>query len=237
MQDNAPDAGYRIFAADKAVYGPVELPTLISWIKEERVIADTWIYNDATERWQQASQMADLQMFFRPKATAASNVASSTGIKPGELRRIKLLSELSEEQLARFAEYLERIEVRQWTDVLRQGEQGEEMYFILEGELRVRLMIAGKESVLMTLLPGEFFGDMALFDDSPRSADVVSNKDSVLLKLTGPLLEKLRAQAPDTATIFLFALCKSLAARIRADNKRFRDSVNFARSSGAAAAE
>ena len=234
MESSPTEAGYRIFAADKAVYGPVELPNLVSWIKEERVLADTWVYLDAQERWQKASQIPELQMFFRPKSSAEPASTPSSGIRPGELRRIKLLSDLTEEQLTRFAEYLERISVRQWQDVLKQGELGSEMFFVLEGELRVRLMIAGKESVLTTLLPGEFFGEMALFDDGARSADVVTNQDCVLLKLTGPLLEKLRAQAPDVATYFLFALARSMAARIRADNKRFRDSVNFARSAGAA---
>ena len=72
---------------------------------------------------------------------------------------------------------------------------------------------------------------MALFDDGPRSADVVANKDSSLLKLTGTSLQQLREKAPEVAADFLLAVGRSLAARIRADNKRFRDSVNFARSS------
>lgn len=234
------DTGYRIWAADKAVYGPVELPMLVSWIKEERVLGDTWIFTDADSQWRRASEIPELQMFFnRGGASSSGNSqalpaakAPGTGEKPGVLRRIKLLAELTDEQLARFSAYLERVEIRQWTEVVKQGTPGNEMYFILEGELRVRMIIGGKESVLATLPAGEFFGDMALFDDGPRSADVIANTNCILLKMNGPLLEKLRSQEPDVATFFLFALAKSLASRIRGANRRFRDSVSFARSSG-----
>ena len=40
---------------------------------------------------------------------------------------------------------------------------------------------------------------------------------------------RLTQEAPDLATPFLIAIAKTLTARIRADNKRFRDSINFAR--------
>jgi len=36
---------YSIWAADNVVYGPVELPILIGWVKDERVLADTWVFD------------------------------------------------------------------------------------------------------------------------------------------------------------------------------------------------
>ena len=96
------------------------------------------------------------------------------------------------------------------------------------------MLIAGKESVLATLEAGEFFGEMALFDDGPRSADVIANRDTSVVKLTRDSLSQICSQVPELATPLLSAIAKSLAARIRADNKRFRDSVNFARTSGSA---
>lgn len=43
MEANDQAAGYKIWGADNVVYGPVELPTLVTWIQEERVLADTWV--------------------------------------------------------------------------------------------------------------------------------------------------------------------------------------------------
>jgi len=103
------------------------------------------------------------------------------------------------------------------------------MYLVLEGEVRVRTMIAGKERILVTLAPGEFFGEVAILDCGPRSADVIANQDSLLLKISASAFQKLINEAPDLATPFLFAIGRTLVARIRADNKRYRDSVNIPR--------
>jgi CRP-like cAMP-binding protein len=92
-------------------------------------------------------------------------------------------------------------------------------------------MIGGKESILTVLGAGEFFGEIALFDHGPRSADVVANLESTLLKITASAFQKLSSEAPDLATPFLLAMGKTLTQRIRADNKRYRDSISFARAS------
>ncbi len=229
-------ANYSLWGADNVVYGPVELPTLISWIKDERVTADTWIFDGQNDRWRKAPNLPELQLFFRKKPTAGTGEGAAPGdgkvLKPGMLRRVKILAELSDEQLERFAQFMEAQPVRQWTHIVKQGETDDGMYLLLEGELRVRLMIGGKETILATLNAGECFGEIALFDQGPRSADVLANKDCVLLKITTEGFDKLMKQAPDLAGPMLFAIGKTLAARIRADNKRIKDSVNFARAAG-----
>ena len=53
--------------------------------------------------------------------------------------------------------------------------------------------------------------------------------DSVLVKVSVAAFDKVAKEAPDLATPFLLAIGKTLTARIRADNKRFGDSVKFAR--------
>jgi CRP-like cAMP-binding protein len=225
-------AQFFIWGIDQSAYGPVELPTLVSWIKDERVLADTWIFLARDVAWRRAAEIPELQMFFRRKAAGDAAAAAPAGFQAGSLRRVKILAGLSDAQLERLAQLMELQRVAQWTVIVRQGEHGDAMYLILEGELRVRLIASGKETILSTLGPGEFFGDMALFDQGPRSADVVANVDSVVLKITATAFEDLAKAAPDLAAPFLMATVKTLAARIRADNKRLRDSVNFASAAG-----
>ena len=226
---------YSIWAADNVVYGPVELPTLISWVRDERVLAGTWVFDGQNDRWRKAASLPELQLFFRKKShpgSAHSPTELSIGesdITPGMLRRVKALAELDDEQLLRFVRFMELQAVRQWAQIVKQGDPDDGMYLVLDGELRVRLMIGGKETILATLGPGECFGEIALFDQGPRSADVVANKDSILLKISTEAFDKLRHEAPELSAPILFAISKTLAARIRADNKRIRDSVSFAR--------
>ncbi|MEW6304571.1 MAG: cyclic nucleotide-binding domain-containing protein [Verrucomicrobiota bacterium] len=227
--------GFRIWGADDVVYGPVELPTLVDWVREERVEANTWIFSEASDSWTKASKLPELSIVFRKRTPGAGpgrqqeNTPLVKGIQPGMLRRVKILSEFNEQQLGRFVQFMEVQQVRQFSEIVKKGDHGDSMFLVLEGEVRVRVMNAGRETTLVTLPAGEFFGEMTLFDQGPRSADVVANNDTTLLKISAEKFQKLITEVPDLATPFLVAITKTLTARIRADNKRYQDSMNFGR--------
>jgi len=174
-------------------------------------------------------------MFFRAKSGAAGPGGAGTwpgGFEPRMLRRVKILAGLTDEHLDRFAGFLEVERVPQWTVIVKQGEMGDAMWLILEGELRVRVNVMDKENILATLCTGEFFGDISLLDHGPRSADVVANTDSLVGKVSAAGFQRLTREAPEIATPFLLAVGKTLTARIRADNKRYCDWVKFSHAAG-----
>lgn len=234
MRPNNAACGYCIWGTDKVVYGPVDLPTLVNWVQEGRVTADTWINLLEQDTWEKAAGIKELKMSFHPRPLPGPRAASCKGpggttimVKPGLLRRVKILAGLNDRQLARFVDLMELQSVAQWTEIVKQGSPGDAMYVLLDGEVRVRVLIAGKERVLVKLVPGEFFGEVAILDSGPRSADVVANKDSLLLRISAGSFQRLIHDAPDLAAPFLFAISRTLVARIRADNKRYRDSITF----------
>jgi CRP-like cAMP-binding protein len=230
--------GYLIWAVDNVVYGPVDLPTLVHWVKEERVTATTWVHLQAHNRWEPAGQIPELTMFFSKSAKGdlpasvpapAGTSEPSLRIKAGTLRRVKILATLGDAELEQFLNLMQPQRVRQWEEIVKEGSPGDAMYLLLEGEVRVRLLIGGKEVILATLNAGEFFGEVALFDHGPRSADVVANTECLLLKIATSTLQRLVQDLPQLAAPFLYAMGRTLIARIRADNKRYRDSIAFAR--------
>jgi CRP/FNR family transcriptional regulator, cyclic AMP receptor protein len=233
MAATVTDTGFFVWGIDQTAYGPVELPTLVSWVKDERVTADTWIFTARNCSWQTAADVPELQMFFRSKHSGASIgvalVTTPRCLDPRALRRIKILGTMTDEQLERFAEFVEVEKVPQWSPIVKQGDPGDSMYFVLEGELRVRISVLGQETVLATLSAGDFFGDISLFDHGPRSADVVANNHSLVVKISAAAFDKLAKEAPEIATPFLRAVGRTLSARIRNDNKRYGDSVKFSR--------
>src|SRR3954462_1494167 len=116
------NTGFKIWAVDNIVYGPVELPLLVSWVKEERVTRETWIYSEATDSWHKACQVPELQMFFRSGAPASgggpvteTQFMRAVGLKPGSLRRVKIFAGMDDAQLERFIKYMEIARARQFT--------------------------------------------------------------------------------------------------------------------------
>ena len=54
--------GFAIWGIDHAAYGPVELPTLVNWIKDERVLADTWVFGQRDNAWKRAADIPELKL-------------------------------------------------------------------------------------------------------------------------------------------------------------------------------
>lgn len=224
---------YFIWGVDDSPYGPVELSVLTEWIRDERVVPETWVFSRNASNWMRASELPELKNHFALKFTSVPDATQRVGIKPGSLRRIKILADLKDAQLAHLAEYMEMQDVSQWTVLFNQGDISDSMFLVMAGELRARTVVDGHETILATFGPGDFFGDMALFDHGPRSADVVANTDSTLLKITSISFDRLTREAPALATPFLQATARTLSARIRADNKRLsRVTQQFSASTG-----
>ena len=232
MDSEAFGSAYFIWGIDDSPYGPVPLSVLIDWIKDERVLAETWVFARQANSWQKASGLPELKDYFGVKVDLDSP-PSHTTLSPGSLRRIKILAELKDAQLAHLADFLELKEARQHSIVVTQGDPGDAMFLIMAGELRARTIMGGRETILTTFSIGDFFGELALFDQGPRSADVVANVDSTLLRLSATAFQRLTREVPGLASPFLQATSRTLAARIRADNKRFaRVTQQFAASGG-----
>src|SRR5512135_295714 len=100
------------------------------------------------------------------------------------LRKVPLFSDLSEADLASFAEVLREREYPKNSVILFEDDPGDSLYIVSAGQVKVVLIGEdGREVILSVLADGDFFGEMALIDDEPRSAHVIAMKDSQLLVL------------------------------------------------------
>lgn len=100
------------------------------------------------------------------------------------LRKVPLFSGLDTEDLNALASIVTRKEYAKKDTLFHQGDPGEEFMILTEGSVKVELMNAeGKELTLTILTPYQFLGELALLDDVPRSATVVSMEQSVLLSI------------------------------------------------------
>lgn len=100
------------------------------------------------------------------------------------LARVGLFTDLSAQELDQLAASLRRRRYVEGQIVFAQGDPGTSLYVVEEGSVRIsRTSPEGKEFVLAVLGPGEFFGELALLDGEPRSADAVAQEGCQLLLL------------------------------------------------------
>jgi CRP-like cAMP-binding protein len=233
MSATASNGNYFVWDTDQTAHGPVELPTVISWIRGGRVAGATWIFVVHGGIWERAANLPELKMFFHTRRSGQAAHGKLPhlvlGVEPSTLRRSRLLADFSDEQLERFSRFVVSERFPQAAVVVRQGDCSKAMYLILEGELSVHLNLGGQETELATLGAGDFFGDFALFDHGPRSADVVANRSCHLWKISAESFQQLSREAPDVALPFLRAIGKTQTARIRAGNKRQGETTLMAR--------
>lgn len=113
--------------------------------------------------------------------------------------------------------YEKFIKVYNKSDVIfEQNSSGHEMYIVCSGRVKLYCEPSkGRRTVLAVLKPGEHFGEMALIDDSPRSATAVAIQDNTqLVVLDKAKFLYLVSQQPE----FAFAVMETLSQRIREAN-------------------
>jgi CRP/FNR family cyclic AMP-dependent transcriptional regulator len=102
------------------------------------------------------------------------------------------------------------------TVLFREGEPGDFMYVIQAGEVEIRRTIGDVERVLAVLPAGEFFGEMALINQVPRSATAVVRQKSRLLVIEGRTFEAMIRGKTEIAV----RMIKTLAARLSRANQQ-----------------
>ena len=107
------------------------------------------------------------------------------------LRGLPYFSDLPQGLLDQVCRESERIDVEAETTIIEEDSLSEDMFVIVDGELRVTKMGTDREVVLATLGPGEVVGEIALLDNAPRTASVTAISKSSLIRIPANAFEDL----------------------------------------------
>jgi CRP/FNR family transcriptional regulator, cyclic AMP receptor protein len=111
------------------------------------------------------------------------------------LKTVPLFASLGEEQLRMLTAMVTRKSAPRSTTIMAGGDPTDSLYIVLSGRLKVMMSDSeGKEVILAILGPGEFFGEMGLIDDEPRSATVVTIEPCELLSIAKREFKKAMAE-------------------------------------------
>ena len=105
--------------------------------------------------------------------------------------------------------------------IFKEGAQGDKMYLILSGAVRISRMVPGMgEEALAVLRAGTHFGEMALIDDFPRSADARAHEACRLFVVRKEDMEDLLFVDRDLAYDLLWSFVRTLSSRLRETNDK-----------------
>jgi len=128
------------------------------------------------------------------------------------LKSVGGFEDLTDEQIGRLTERAATRAYPKGAIIVNEGDEGSSLFVILEGSVKTFLSDEnGKEVVLSTQGPGEYFGDLALFDDEPRSASVMALEPCKLMMISKAQLREAIDEDPEVA----LPLLKGLAKRVR----------------------
>jgi CRP/FNR family transcriptional regulator len=113
------------------------------------------------------------------------------------LRRVALFRDLPEAELTDLARHMTRREFGRNELIFSQGDPGDGFYIVTEGRVRITRENASGNEVIMTLHePGEYFGELALFDDEPRSASATAEERTGVLFLSRSVFRQFLEEHP-----------------------------------------
>ncbi len=108
----------------------------------------------------------------------------ATTVSTAVLKAVPLFASFPEDQLRMLTTMVTRRSAARSTTIMAGGDATDSLYIVLSGRLKVMMSDSdGKEVILSILGPGEFFGEMGLIDDEPRSASVVTIEPCELLAI------------------------------------------------------
>jgi uncharacterized protein YhbP (UPF0306 family) len=148
--------------------------------------------------------------FYQIAPNSLGFVGAATAVGAGQLLGIgyqknlifSVFRDLPPEQVTALAARMETVEVAAGTVVVRQGARGETFYIIVNGELEVSREDDGVTRTLDTLRKGQFFGEMAILRDLPRTATVRATVPTTLLAMGREDFRELVGQSLTTTEDF-----------------------------------
>lgn len=140
------------------------------------------------------------------------------------LKNVPIFKELKKGELREFERIIHRRHYKKNEVIFYEGEPGLGMYIIESGSIKIfKDYDSDLKEELATLYKGDFCGEMALLDESPRSATAVANEDTALIGLFRPDLFNLIDRKTRLGNKILLNLAQMIAERLRLNNAELQD--------------
>ncbi len=141
------------------------------------------------------------------------------------LQQVPIFADLSLRELKRLKAIIHLRHYAHGERIFQIGHPGAAMFIIQSGRVNISIPSSAQQEdlVLASLYPGAFMGELALLDDSPRSATAIAMEDTVMLALFRSDLDKFLDKEVVIGSKILKALAKVIGQRLRMTNSQLSD--------------
>ena len=147
---------------------------------------------------------------------------------PNILHKVVLFQDLEAESLATLAPLLIAKKFAAGTVIFRELDDSDALYIVDRGSVVVSKHISGDVDMVLTRFsPGDFFGEMGLFDNAPRSATANVETDSLLWQLDRRVFHDIFSHHPEMAAKICYRLVTIFIERLRVTNEQTRDAIRW----------
>lgn len=139
------------------------------------------------------------------------------------LRRVALFDGMTSSQLRKLAAGMRELKKPAGEHIFREGDPGNSMFIIHDGKVRISKQVPGVgEEALAVLERGQYFGEMSLIEDGPRSADAIAYGACELYEFPRERLDQVMFADRDLAYTLLWTFVRTLSGRLRETNDKIR---------------
>mgnify|MGYP005839218189 CR=1 FL=1 len=146
----------------------------------------------------------------------------------GFLKSVDIFSLLSEGEIELISVHLEAINVDAGSMLFRQGDEGNELYIVRSGSVATSIALPdGKSRDIAVFKSGDFFGEMSIFENAPRSATCTAREKSELLVLHQRSIFTIIENHPEAAQKIMYRMLNITTQRLRNTGDFLLDMVQW----------
>lgn len=112
--------------------------------------------------------------------------------------------------------------------IFREMDDSDALYVVEQGQVVVSKHVSGDVDILLTrFYPGDFFGEMGLFDSAPRSASAHAELNTTLWALRRSVFHQIFSDHPETAARICYRMVTVFIQRLRVTNEQAREAIRW----------